>query len=364
MKRILKTVGLIILALLLIAGIYAAYVLLSYNRIPDNQKLEVKKRATVAAVPVNEELKAISFNIGFGAYVQDFTFFMDGGKESRARSKEELLANMEDINAILEGQNADFYMVQEVDKKGTRTYKVDEEEIITGAESFAVYDSTFAVNYDSPYLFYPITRPHGKNMSGILTMSAYDITDSTRRSLPIQEGLAKLVDLDRAYSINRIPAADGKELCLYNFHLSAYTSDKTVVKRQLAMLAEDMRKDYEDGNYVVAGGDCNMDLLGDSGKIFGISEEGHSWAQPFPVKDLPEGISLVAPHSGEKPVPSCRNCDVGYIPERTFVVTVDGFLISDNVEVIDADVVDLKFMDSDHNPVYMKFKLKVEKQNY
>lgn len=359
MKKALITAGLVVLALIILAaGIYVAYVLLEYKRIPDNRIVEIRQGKTLEAVPVDEELKATSFNIGFGAYVQDYSFFMDGGKESRARSKEELLLNMEDINATLANQKADFYMIQEVDKRGTRTYKVDEEAIITRLKNFAEYDSTFAVNYNFPYLLYPLTRPHGKNMSGMLIMSAYDITDSLRRSLPIQKGFAKLLDLDRAYSINRIPTADGKELCLYNFHLSAYTTDKKVVKRQLAMLTEDMQKDYEDGNYVVAGGDCNMDLLGDSGKIFGIREEWYSWAQPFPVKDMPDGISLVAPHSTDKPVPSCRNCNEGYNPETTFVVTVDGFLVSDNVEVIEADVVDLQFMDSDHNPVYMKFKLK------
>lgn len=346
MKRILKIILLIVLVFVLIAGIYVTYLLLQYKRIPDNRAVEIRQGEALEAVPVNEELKATSFNIGFGAYVQDYSFFMDGGKESRARSKEALLANMKDINATLVDQKADFYMIQEVDKRGTRTYKVDEEVIITRLKRFAAYDSTFAVNYDFPYLFYPLTRPHGKNMSGMLTMSAYDITGSVRRSLPIQKGFAKLLDLDRAYSINRIPSADGKELCLYNFHFSAYTTDETVVKRQLAMLTEDMLKDYEDGNYVIAGGDCNMDLLGDSGKIFGIHEEWYSWAQPFPVKDLPEGISLVAPYSTDKPVPSCRNCNEGYNPGTTFVVTVDGFLVSDNVEVIEADVVDLQFMDS------------------
>ena len=358
MKKVLKIIGLILLAILLAAGIYVAYVFLDYERIEDNQELEINHGDSASGVPVNEELKITSFNIGFGAYVQDYTFFMDGGKESRARSEEELLTNMDRIVETLKEQEADFYLIQEVDKKGTRTYGVDEEQIITGNDAFSGFDSTYAINYDSPYLFYPITSPHGKNLAGILTLSEYEIEDALRRSLPIQDGFAKLLDLDRAYSINRIPTADGKELCLYNFHLSAYTTDETVVTRQLAMLSEDMKSDYEAGNYVIAGGDCNMDLLGDGGEAFGKDGEEFSWAQPFPINDLPDSMSLVAPRNPDNPIPSCRNCDEAYDPQTTFVITVDGFIVSDNVEVIASDVVDMQFMYSDHNPVYMQFILK------
>jgi exonuclease III len=40
------------------------------------------------------------------------------------------------------------------------------------------------------------------------------------------------------------------------------------------------------------------------------------------------------------------------------VLTVDGFLASANVEVVEAEVVDTGFKWSDHNPVYMEFILK------
>ena len=43
--------------------------------------------------------------------------------------------------------------------------------------------------------------------------------------------------------------------------------------------------------------------------------------------------------------------------ESDFVVTVDGFLVSDNVTVEDALVLDTGFKWSDHNPVYMDFVL-------
>ncbi len=76
------------------------------------------------------------------------------------------------------------------------------------------------------------------------------------------------------------------------------------------------------GNWCIAGGDFNKDLLGQSEEIFGGSAEGYTWAQP-----LPEGIwdgtnlSLVAPLDESNPVPTCRNADAPY-HEGQYVLTV------------------------------------------
>jgi endonuclease/exonuclease/phosphatase family metal-dependent hydrolase len=207
------------------------------------------------------------------------------------------------------------------------------------------------------YLLYPILEPHGKNQSGLATMSNYKIVSSLRRSLPIQDGFSKIVDLDRCYNISRVSTANGKELVLINVHLSAYTTDPTIADQQLAMLYADMQAEYDKGNYVICGGDFNKDLLGDSASIFGISGSAYSWAQSFPFSYLPDGFTLVAPYDESNPIPSCRNADIPWDPETTFQITVDGFIISNNVECIDSNVVDLQFENSDHNPVYMNCKL-------
>ena len=106
--------------------------------------------------------------------------------------------------------------------------------------------------------------------------------DSARRvELPIENSLMKLVDLDRCYSVHRIPVAGGGELVLYNLHLSAYTSDGTIAMEQLKLLLEDMQREYDAGNWCVAGGDFNKDLLGDSAVYFGEADQEYTWPSPF-----------------------------------------------------------------------------------
>ena len=206
-------------------------------------------------------------------------------------------------------------------------------------------------------LFWPLLEPHGKSVAGILTLSNYDISTGLRRSLPIQTDFAKLIDLDRCYTVSRVPTENGKELLLYNVHLSAYTTDPTIADKQLDMLYEDMAGEYQKGNYILCGGDFNKDLLGDSSQVFGISGEDYSWAQSFPFDTVPEGFSLVAPFDQAIPVPSCRNADAPWDPETNFQLTVDGFIVSDNIKVSESLVIDTDFKYSDHNPVQITFTL-------
>ena len=365
-KTICKTLGLVLLALLILVVLYVVYVFASYHRIGD-QGLSVMHCSSRDAVPMEGAVetgavyRVSSANAGFGAYSADYSFFMDGGRESRARSRQAVDENMRGIVAFVKGLAPDFALFQEVDTDGTRSWHIDETAYLSDAMTGCEFDEVFAQNYDSPYLFYPLIQPHGANQSGIVTLSRHPIASAVRRELPVESGFMKLLDLDRCYSVSRIPTASGKELVLYNLHLSAYTSDGAIATEQLELLCADMLAEYEAGNYCVAGGDFNKDLLGNSAEIFGVAGgENDTWAQPIPEGTIPAGLSLVAPFDSEHPVASCRTANEPYDVTTSFRVTVDGFLVSDNVEVLGADVVDADYRYSDHNPIYMDFILKSE----
>ena len=346
----------VLCAVLLILLAYIAYVFLAYYRLEDDIVLPVSGQAGMAGQAVEKDTayRVVSYNIGFGAYSADFSFFMDGGAESRARSPEAVRENVGGAAGALRMLDGDFLLLQEVDVDGTRSHRIDEAGMLL--ERLDGYAGTFVQNYDSPYLFWPPLEPHGANRSGLLTLSRFPINAAVRRRLPVEEGVMKLVDLDRCYAVHRIPVAGGGELVLYNVHLSAYTSDGTIAEEQMAMLFSDMLEEYQKGNYVIAGGDFNKDLLGNSAEIFGVSGEDYTWAQPVPAELVPAGLTLVAPLDESCPVPSCRNADRPYGPED-FVLVVDGFAVSDNVTVTASSAMDTGFQWSDHNPVYLDFIL-------
>lgn len=259
MKRWIKILLCIVLALVVLVGAYVAYVFIDYHRIGD-MALTPEGDASKSALTTGETYTIVSYNIGFGAYEDDYGFFMDGGTESWAWSEERLTANVDAIAAFLAQRQADLCLVQEVDIDSTRSYHVDERQPLY--QALPSMSHVFAQNYDSPFLMYPLTQPHGASRSGLLTFSSAAITSAKRVELPVENSVMKLLDLDRCYSVSRIPMEGSKELVLYNLHLSAYTSDGTIATEQLKLLLADMQAEYEAGNWCVAGGDFNKDLLG------------------------------------------------------------------------------------------------------
>ena len=355
LKRILKIIGIVLLALAVVVGGYLAYVFISYHRLPD---VDDATKLEGEAARTNETYAIATWNLGFGAYSDDFGFFMDGGTESRAFSKEAVYENLNHAFDALKALKPDFMLLQELDEDATRSYHVNE--VALAGETLDGYSSYYAQNYDSPYLFYPLTRPHGASKAGLLTLTNTGVDRVARRGLPIEGGFMKFLDLDRCYSKMWIPVDGGKSLILYNLHLSAYTSDGKIADEQLELLTADMLAEYEAGNYVVGGGDFNKDLLGDSSAVFGVSGEAYTWAQPLKDGAIPAGLTLVSSLDAANPIPSCRNADGQYVPGESFVLTVDGFIVSDNVRVEACRVVDEGFKCSDHNPVVMTFELKEE----
>ncbi|MBB5183022.1 endonuclease/exonuclease/phosphatase family protein [Catenisphaera adipataccumulans] len=353
MKK-LKIIGVIVLTIVCIVAVYVVYVFASYYRVEDNQKLKIHDPGK-SETKAGKTYRITSANIGFGAYSADYSFFMDGGKYSRAFSKTAVIKNINGSVKEVHAMEADFEMYQEVDIDGTRSYHVNELDLIKEKSEGSSY--VYAQNYDSPYLFYPLTSPHGKNKAGIATFSKFKSTSAVRRSLPIETGFSKFFDLDRCYIKQRFPVDNGKELIVYNFHLSAYTKEADTADKQLKMLFGDMEKEVKKGNYVVGGGDFNKDLLGDSYSVFKQGEAlDDNWAKPVNKKLIPEDIRLEVPYDEDDPVPTCRNANMPY-SEDDFVLTIDGFIVSDNVTVKQSFVRDTQFAYSDHNPVGMDFIL-------
>lgn len=357
--RIMKGFLIVLCALLVFVIGYVIYMMVTYHRIEDKQELAVVPPAAGSekqALSVGNIYSAISYNIGFGAYKPNFSFFMDGGKSSWAESEESVRETVSAAAAFTASYEPDFVLFQEVDTDSTRSYHVNQNELLR--QELAAYYSAYAVNYDSSFILYPFNQPHGSSKSGLVLYSAYPITSSLRRSFPISTSFSKFVDLDRCYSISRIPVENGKELVMINLHMSAYGNSDEIREGQIAMLCEDMEREYAAGNYVICGGDFNHDLKASEDD----GAERESWAYPFPRASLPEHFSFcidsVSEEKRETMWNSARNADMEYVEGVTYTVTLDGFVISDNIECIAYENINTGYQYSDHDPVYLEFALK------
>ena len=92
------------------------------------------------------------------------------------------------------------------------------------------------------------------------------------------------------------------------------------------------------------------------------SADKESWAYPFPREELQEHFAfcidqLTAQEKNDL-WDSARNADMEYVPGVTYTVTLDGFIISDNIECVSYEDINTGYSYSDHDPVYLKFRLK------
>jgi len=350
--------GIFIFLLLVVLG-YFIYVFADYSRLEDLLQLQIDVKGNLTGAVSTETLYSITtFNIGFGAFESDFDFFMDGGKGSWAKSEEALLLNMKGIADAITGLHSDFIMLQEIDVHGTRTYHFNELEYLENELEYGNY--VFAQNYDSSFLFYPFFEPHGANKAGMVTATSFNMTDSIRRSLPIASNMNKFFDLDRCYSMTHIPVDDGKRnLTLFNVHLSAYGGNAEIREQQVKLLSSDMQIEIDAGNYVICGGDYNHNLR--KGDFPNVPD----WAQQFPRDSLPLNTTFAFEVSNITDIESnsCRDTDAPYEKGKTYTVMVDGFIVSSNVKVELYKSLAWEFEKSDHNPVYMEFKLNKKKKN-
>lgn len=363
--------GVIAAMILLIVG-YVIYVAAQYYRIADNQRLEIVNERT-ASVELDETYRVVSYNLGFGAYSPEYSFFMDTGVMNDGKEVVGTYAkgmNFADVQKNVTGQldvsrmlDADFYFFQEVDEKADRSYGINM--LAAAREALPEYSTVYAENFHTATLYYPFNDPIGKTDAGILTASRYKVDSAVRRSFPITTAfIDKLFDLDRCFAVQYLPVANSdKSLVLINLHMSAYDEGGTIRAQQLKMLNDVLAEEYAKGNYVIAGGDFNHCLIADffdddatALQYFESEQRTPDWVKNSILHqaELTDGFKLCASLSA----PTCRGADIPYTKGVNYSTVIDGFIVSDNIDVLSEGTVDTQFAYSDHNPVRMQFRLR------
>lgn len=354
MKKALKVAGSILLAFICVIAVYITYCFATYYRLDDNIEIPIEKteQQLILDPSTDTDLSIVDANYGYGTFSPDYTFFMDGGSESWARSLEECNTNITVFNNEIMGLHPDFALMQELDIDADRSYHQNQYDLVRRLNP--EYNAAFAQNYDSPYLFYPFHQPIGKTKAGMATLSRYSMSSAIRRSLPMPTDFNKFLDLDRCLEVTRIPTTTGHDLVLINLHLSAYGKESDTSALQDEMLFTIMQEERDKGNYVIAGGDFNHDMNYDAAE-----NNAPDYAEPFVYSRVPKGFTVTAAHFSSDDASAYTNRDGGsVVDENNRYRVFDSFIFSDNIECLSSEVVNLGFKNSDHNPLLMHFSLK------
>ena len=155
--------------------------------------------------------------------------------------------------------------------------------------------------------------------------------------------------------------------------MSAYDKGGVIRKKQMEELSTFLNTMKEQGHYIVVGGDFNHDLL-TYNPAYSYTEDNlpfkdeteqlkPDWLSFFFHSDgtslLPEGFHVITSDNTS----TCRAAEMTWQKGVNYVTVVDGFIVSDNIEVVEhrnlvtstEEVEGYAF--SDHRPAFMKFKL-------
>ena len=347
MKRLFKIILGLLCILVLGFTCFLGYAFLSDFRPDSTTHIFEKKDAE--AICGQKNYKFLIWNIGYGGLGRDMDFFYDGGKQVRP-ARQIVEKNIAAIESFISRQNdIDFFLLQEVDQKSKRSYKINE--YLKIAKIFPRFYSNFGKNYDVFFVPVPLSDPLGHVLSGLQTLARFEPISVVRHSFPGNYAWPQgLFMLDRCFLVSRYKLDTKKELLVINTHNSAY-DDGTLRSNQMKYLKNFLIREYEKGNYVIVGGDWNqcppgfspefkLNLMDNKNRLDIKKEYLAGWEWAYDRK-IPTNRRLVAPYD-----------------EKTSLTTViDFFLISPNIEMIQVKGIHLNFEHSDHHPVKLEIKL-------
>ena len=274
---------------------------------------------------------------------------MDGGTKSKPGDPDAVYSYLMGISAGIRDAGADLVLLQEVDSDSSRTYSIDE----TAELALGTY--AYALNYSCPFVPIPLP-PIGKVHSGLFTTTDYEITGAERIALPCPFSWPlSTANLKRCLLVSHVPVEGSEhELVLVNLHLEAYDDGEGKIA-QTKQLMSFLEEEYQKGNYVIAGGDFNQIFPG--GLEAWPNTHPELWSPGILEADsLPESFG----YAYDLTVPSCRLLNQPYDPSDTVntqYYSIDGFIVSPNVDVSGVETLDLGFENSDHNPVRISVNL-------
>lgn len=349
MKKLLKILGIFLLIVVLTLVGLIGFLTVTEFKPADREPAPMPAISATPKTFDGEKVTVLTWNTGYAGLDANADFFMDGGKEVRATDEYYVNANLNNMICRIQEIGADFTLLQEVDQDSARTYGIDQ---ITEYFMETGWNAAYAINYNCPFVPIPLP-PMGKILSGVETLTSYDVTDAERVSLPCPfTWPVSAANIKRCLLVTRTPMeGSDKELVMVNLHLEAYDDGEGKIA-QTKVLMSLLEEEYAKGNYVIAGGDFNQAFPGTTDRY--PIENPELWMPGFLEESiLPEGWKF----AWDETTPTCRLLDAPYDPETTQHYVIDGFIVSPNVEISSVTTVDEDFFNSDHNPVLLKATL-------
>jgi len=342
-----------LICLLCLVGAVIIYVLsvLTYTTLtefkpPEKTATEIRGNAPMV-IDASRNLRLLTWNIGYAGLGKEMDFFYEGGQQVRP-SQELNSSYLSGITSFIELHSSlDVIILQEVDLDSKRSYGQNEMEIISN--TIPDHTLSYAVNYRSAFVPVPILHPMGRVKSGLVTFSKFQPRQAYRLATPGNYPWPKrLYLLKRCFLVSRYKVTNGHELVIINLHNSAFDDASEQRAMETEMLYSLAMSEYDRGNYVIAGGDWNQNPPG--WKASEIKDYKARQVWPLDRDLFPQDWTWAY----DPRVPTNRDVSRPFRKDSTATTILDFFLLSPNLEKINAETLDLAFEYSDHQPVILQ----------
>ncbi|MBI1289385.1 MAG: endonuclease/exonuclease/phosphatase family protein [Flavobacteriales bacterium] len=334
MKKSLRTALFIILLPILWVVCNLIYGTMTDYQPPKEETVAI--RATHAQRP-DSIVRLIDWNVGYCGLGEESDFFYDGGKTVRMK-EETVRKNLDGVLSFVKNNDSvDVFLLQEVDTLSKRSWQFNEYNELRSM--LPHFNASFTLNYNVRFVPIPFTEPMGKVMGGLASFNRFTVTNAMRYQFPSSYAWPnRIYFLDRCFMVQRMPYND-VELVIINTHNSAY-DDGSLKKAEMDFLKDFLITEEEKGNYVIVGGDWNQHAPGTGDRAVPQDFlDGWTWAF-------------------DTSYPTNRNLEKAYVAGETQTQVIDFYLCSPNISVEAVKVINLDFKFSDHQPVYLRAKLK------
>ncbi len=353
MKKLIKILLLILFIPIFLFSIFLLYLAITDFKPDHIMAIEIEGQEAEVDLIKDSIFNLLTWNVGYAGLGQEMDFFYDGGQQSGPSEKlnQKYLHGIR--NSLREVDSIDFWLLQEIDLESKRTYHINQKEGIQ--EMLYNFHHSFVLNYVVAFVPVPISNPMGKVKAGMMTSSLYKPSEALRVAYPlIASWPKKMVLLDRCFILNRHPLANGKDLLIMNTHNTAYIYDPELRVKELEVMRRFVLGEYNKGNYVIAGGDWNMNP-----PDFEPTADfnGHKFV-PSKVKMEPTFFPDDWQWAYDNSAPTNRQNYKSFVKGENGTTYLDYFLVSPNVELLMTKTMDFEFEHSDHNPVFIQVKLK------
>ncbi len=294
-------------------------------------------------------IKLLTWNVQFLAG-KGYYFYYKGGSDTRPTS-EDIIKTTEEVAGLIKEEEPDIILLQEVDDGAKRTDHEDQLEKLL-AHLPNEYNS-----HASAFYWKAAFAPHPKILGSVgmklSVISRYKIETATRYQLPLKPDnwFVRQFDLKRAVLEVRFPRDEGKDLVVFNTHLTAFSFGSDVRRRQIEEIHSLLNEKSSDGTPWIIGGDFNLEPPG-NGKP---GRQGEEVIKPLyeEYRAVPGYEEVNGPNPEDWYTHFPNDPDINS-PNKT----IDYFFLSDNLSlgehyVRQEDTLDI----SDHLPVVAEVRL-------